>query len=997
MNVGTLTATLGVDSTDFEQKLNRAESKMKAVSSKMAKVGAAMSLAVTAPLMLLANKMVGAWDEAIQAETRLTTAIRSTGGVAGKTTEELVSMSQALQKKTTFGDDMIQGAQGLLLTFTQVRGEIYDKAIPAIMDMSTMLGQDLQSSATMVGKALNEPIRGVNAMRRVGVSFTEEQVEQVKALVAAGKQEEAQMIILTELQAEFGGQAEAAAKKGLGPMKQMQNNIGDLMEQFGKIITEALTPFFNWLSKLAVRFQSLSEPTKKFIVLIAAVSAAVGPVLVALAGIVRILPMIATGVNSVATAFKGLTKAMLSNPYVALAAAIIAIGLAMYSWYKSMNQVSAAQKRLNSSIADARKQIASEQMSMNYLFEQLKKTNEKSEERSRLIKTINETYGEYLPYLLTEKSTLKEIEIAQRAANDELAKSILLKAKEQAMADELAAIYQTQTDALNNLTDALQQNGYNAQATAAILYSLTESLKAGDTFATAFYKSMGKNTSEVLAMKGNVMDYVYDLSRGLNDEKIAISRVSQAYDVLIKSMGGLTGGGGAGGNGGGGDGEDEVTKTIGAYEKLGKQISDTEAKLKDLVTLVGQGTATAEQQSQIPVLTKELNELIALKTQIDETWITSSKRVKDEFDADLEAMSKSRQQASLTDRGVIDAEFAAKYETLDKLYDFEMAMYGHLSDEKARLDKEYQTRREKLDSEYMLHVEDFNQKERQAKLDTIDEIRRAANDAEDVAINLRQEYYNTAMFLSQSVIEGLIDEAEKVELLSQLYKKLKEDIADASDESDKMNNKTFDFQQSLESFVTSIPDSIQTAIDNQRQLKESFSDTMQGLKNSWMEGSMTYREYLDGMYKATDEFEKDSKKIGFGKTIMSSIGDLLISIGKAIIGIGLATEAMQQAFENPYIAIAAGAAAIALGMYVKNQFQGLATGGEVVKSGAFLVGEEGPELVNLRAGAAVTPNHLIGSVRDGEQTLVTRIAGRDLEIILQRSQSQTGNRRGRGK
>jgi len=85
-----------------------------------------------------------------------------------------------------------------------------------------------------------------------------------------------------------------------------------------------------------------------------------------------------------------------------------------------------------------------------------------------------------------------------------------------------------------------------------------------------------------------------------------------------------------------------------------------------------------------------------------------------------------------------------------------------------------------------------------------------------------------------------------------------------------------------------------------------------------------------------------------------------------------------------------------LGMWeahVNKNLQGLATGGRVTSSGAFMVGEQGPEMVHLRAGSAVTPNHMLRGM-GGE--LTTRISGRDLEIVLKRSQSQTTNRRSIG-
>jgi phage-related minor tail protein len=88
---------------------------------------------------------------------------------------------------------------------------IFDQATGIITDMSVALGQDTSSSAIQLGKALNDPIKGVTALQRVGVSFTASQKEQITTLVESGKTLDAQKLILAELGKEFGGAAEAAA------------------------------------------------------------------------------------------------------------------------------------------------------------------------------------------------------------------------------------------------------------------------------------------------------------------------------------------------------------------------------------------------------------------------------------------------------------------------------------------------------------------------------------------------------------------------------------------------------------------------------------------------------------------------------------------------------------------------------------------------------------------------------------------------------------------
>lgn len=178
-------------------------------------------------------------NEQERVEAQLAQTLKSTGSAAGFTATEIIKQAAALQKLTTFGDEAIIGAQNLLLTFTQIKDDVFPKATEIVLDMSQAMGQDLKSSAILVGKALNDPILGVSALSRVGITFTKQQKEQIKVLVKTGKVMEAQKLILKELNTQFGGSAAAAAKTFGGQMKQLGNEIGDAKEKMGKMITES--------------------------------------------------------------------------------------------------------------------------------------------------------------------------------------------------------------------------------------------------------------------------------------------------------------------------------------------------------------------------------------------------------------------------------------------------------------------------------------------------------------------------------------------------------------------------------------------------------------------------------------------------------------------------------------------------------------------------------------------------------------------------------------
>jgi hypothetical protein len=178
----------------------------------------------------LLHKFVTETSAAQAAQAQLAAALRSTGGVAGQTTAVLNAHAAALQRVTTFGDDAVNQAQALLLTFTKIGGSTFPAATEAILNVATAMGGDLRGAALQVGKALNDPVLGVTALARSGIQFTESQKQMIKALVDTGRVADAQRLILAELETQFGGSAKAARDTLGGALKGLSNAFGDLFE-----------------------------------------------------------------------------------------------------------------------------------------------------------------------------------------------------------------------------------------------------------------------------------------------------------------------------------------------------------------------------------------------------------------------------------------------------------------------------------------------------------------------------------------------------------------------------------------------------------------------------------------------------------------------------------------------------------------------------------------------------------------------------------------------
>lgn len=155
--------------------------------------------------------------------------LKSTRGVVGLTSDELQRMASGLQDVTTFGDEAIIEMQSLLLTFTKIGGDTFPAATEAILNVSTAMGQDLQTAAIQVGKALNDPVAGISALSRSGIQFSESQKATIKSLSDMGDVAGAQAIILKELETQFGGAARAARDTLGGALQSLSNTFGDVV------------------------------------------------------------------------------------------------------------------------------------------------------------------------------------------------------------------------------------------------------------------------------------------------------------------------------------------------------------------------------------------------------------------------------------------------------------------------------------------------------------------------------------------------------------------------------------------------------------------------------------------------------------------------------------------------------------------------------------------------------------------------------------------------
>lgn len=188
---------------------------------------------------------------------QLTTATQNANGQWGVSKDKAIELANAMSKQTGITRESVMAAQNQLLTFTHIGKEAFPAATQAVADLATKLNngaiptmQQMGDVSIMVGKALDDPIKGLVALHKRGVDFTEQQKEQIKTMVESGNTLGAQKLILGEIQHEYKGAAEAAGTTFAGAIAKAKNAVIEFaVDEVPKAIAE-LEKVYNWFVKI---------------------------------------------------------------------------------------------------------------------------------------------------------------------------------------------------------------------------------------------------------------------------------------------------------------------------------------------------------------------------------------------------------------------------------------------------------------------------------------------------------------------------------------------------------------------------------------------------------------------------------------------------------------------------------------------------------------------------------------------------------------------------
>lgn len=295
--IADLLIKIGADSYEFQQKAQQVERNLGSLEKRLTSLGKSLSVKLTAPLAALGAVALKNADTQQQAEQRLLTALKGRTDIQ----QRLIAQAAELQSRSVLGDEVVIGQQAYLASLGMTEEQI-GRVIEASAQLSAATGITLDSAVKNLAKTFG----GLTG--ELGESIPKLKELTVEQL----KNGEAVDFILEN----YKGFAESVAQTALGPLRQLNNAWGDFLEQIGAAMMPFATKVIRALTVVVQMLQSLSPAMKQVLVVMAGLTAAIGPLSLGIGAVIKVLPMLSAGLTA------------LLSPVGLVVAAIVALGAA---------------------------------------------------------------------------------------------------------------------------------------------------------------------------------------------------------------------------------------------------------------------------------------------------------------------------------------------------------------------------------------------------------------------------------------------------------------------------------------------------------------------------------------------------------------------------------------------------------------------------------------------------------------------------------------------
>jgi len=297
---------------NFNSNLDKAQARMDAfangIGSQIAKIGqsfqmigGALSIGVTAPLVAAgtaAFNMAADFEDALGATDQI---FKEASAATQEWANNLPTYFGIAKKEALDYSNMMGSMLVNIGNMTEQEASKQSaKLIELAGDLTAMYGGTTQDAV----RALTGALKGNTTMLdNYGIAANDALVkakaysmglaEQGKELDLAAKQA-ATLALIYEQSSAAQGQAAREAEGASGSMRALKTEIANLTTELGANLLPIITPIVNQIKEVAAGFRSLTPEAQKTITVVAAIAAAIGPLLLALGSLMQLAPLVGT-------------------------------------------------------------------------------------------------------------------------------------------------------------------------------------------------------------------------------------------------------------------------------------------------------------------------------------------------------------------------------------------------------------------------------------------------------------------------------------------------------------------------------------------------------------------------------------------------------------------------------------------------------------------------------------------------------------------------------
>lgn len=507
----------------------------------------------------LVGQMVQVRGEFQQIETSLEVLLGSEEKAAKLMDEvkEFAKVSPLDLKSTAAATQMMLGFN--------IEAEKVPRYLQAIGDISmgdaqrfnslTLAFSQMSATGKLMGQDLNQMINaGFNPLQimadKTGKSIATLKEEMSKGAITSQMVQQA-FIDATEAGGKFYQMSEKASKTINGQLSMLQDALDSMFNSLGEQSEGVMVGAIETTTSLIENYETVGKVLAGLVAVYGAYKTAVilNIALTRSWAVAARADATAKGLQAVATkaatiAQHGLNAAMKANPYGLAAAALVALGTAVYAYATHTSEAEEAQKRLNDAISKAQGEIDGEQANIELLFNALKKAEKGTKEYEQAKDAIISQYGNYLQGLINEKNQLIDVEAAYLRVTKAAEESARARALESVTQDAGNTFAEKTGEAQNNIWQTIEKNVKNKNLKDTLIRLVKNDIgNLGGISKSTYdelYKAFGgqrSKTNSNLWMKNSDIDYIKEQVRDYRDatreydESIADAKLKLGTDV----------------------------------------------------------------------------------------------------------------------------------------------------------------------------------------------------------------------------------------------------------------------------------------------------------------------------------------------------------------------------------------------------------------------------------------------------------------------------------